>query len=493
MKRIPTLILFFATIKLVVQLLGNRNYGFHRDELLHLSVGEHLDWGFMEFPPGIAFLGKLSHVLFDASLMGTRLFPTIAGVLILILCCQMALALGGKYRSVLLAAMCILAFLPFYRNHTLFQPVAFDQLWWTLGFYLLIRYVNSEKPVFLLLTGLVLGLGLMTKYTMLVWAFGIFIGLLFPPTRKVFRSPWLYAGGILALVIWLPNLLWQWEHEFPLFRHLQALQTGQEGSSPQVDFMLNQLILPATFVVSVIGAGALLSWQKYRSLGVAALIIFFTLLMLGAKSYYVFAVYPVLFAAGSVKLEQWMMQKKMTWTYLLAASILVPFIPFIPQLTPILPIETFVKYEGLEPQNCRYELTSDYADMFGWEEQAQLVDSVYRSLSPEDQVSCVIWAENYGEAGAIKILGKSYGLPNPISRHGSFWNWGYGNPDASVWISLGNEFPAVNDVFEEVLLIKMIYHPYAIDEEHNIPLYLCRNPKVDIPKWWQEYKPYVFQ
>ena len=165
---------------------------------------------------------------------------------------------------------------------------------------------------------------------------------------------------------------------------------------------------------------------------------------------------------------------------------------FIPDLTPILPIEQFVKYADVEENNGRFELTSDYADMFGWEEQVKLVDSVYQSLPPNERNNCVLWAENYGEAGALKILGKKYDLPNPISRHGSFWSWGYGNKDADVWISLGNETPSVEYVFEEVELVKIITHKYAIDEENGIPLYICRKPKIDIEQWWADYEDHVF-
>jgi hypothetical protein len=188
MKKYIPIILVLSIIKLIVQWLGNRNYGFHRDELLHLSVSEHLDWGFMEFPPFIALIGKLSYWCFDYSLLGVRLFPTLAGIGILILCCLIAKELGGKSKAILLSGICILAFLPFYRNHTLFQPVAFDQLFWTLGFYFLVKFINSENKKFLFLLGLTLGLGLMNKYTMFVWAFGLFIGLFFLSERTTIQK-----------------------------------------------------------------------------------------------------------------------------------------------------------------------------------------------------------------------------------------------------------------------------------------------------------------
>ena len=166
----------------------------------------------------------------------------------------------------------------------------------------------------------------------------------------------------------------------------------------------------------------------------------------------------------------------------------------IPYGTPLLPIERFVKYAGLEKnEEGRIEgLTGDYADMFGWHEQVTLIDSLYRSLSPEEQTRCVIWAENYGEAGAVFILGKAYGLPTPISKHGSFWLWGPSDLPGDLVTSIGNETDAVQYFFNDVQLIQTIRHPYAIDEEHNIPLYLCREPKIRLRNYWPQWRDNIF-
>lgn len=493
MKKYAIVIAVLAIIKLIIQVLGNRNYGFHRDELLHLSVSEHLDWGFMEFPPFIGLLGKLSYWLFDYSLIGTRLFPTLAGLAILVLCCLMAKAMKGNLRSVLLAGICVLAFLPFYRNHTLFQPVAFDQLFWTLGFYFIIRFFNTENKNYLIFTGITLGIGLMNKYTILIWAFGLFIGLLFHQRARLFKDKWFYISGLLALFIFLPNIIWQVQHGVPFLSHLQELNESQLSTLDTFAFGLEQLNYPLTGLVSLIGLWGLFTQKTYRAIGIAAVVIFGTMWLLQSKPYYVFALYPVLFAAGAVQIEQWLDKQTPIWTYLIAALILLPSLSYIPHLTPLLPIERYVEYADLTEEDGRIvDLTGDYADMFGWEEKVQLVDSVYQSLSVSERATCVLWAENYGEAGALKILGKKYGLPNPISRHGSFWTWGYANKDATLWISLGNETGAVEYIFEEVELIKTIYHRYAIDEENGIPLYLCRKPKMDIAEWWKAYEPYIF-
>lgn len=494
MKTYLPIILILSIVKLIIQWFGNRNYGFHRDELLHLSVSEHLNWGFMEFPPLIGLIGKISYWLFDYSLLGVRLFPTLAGVGILILCCLIAKELGGKSKAILLSGICILAFLPFYRNHTLFQPVAFDQLFWTFGFYFIIKFINSQNKKFLILLGLTLGLGLMNKYTIIVWAFGVFIGLFFYQKGTLFKNKWLYISSMLSLLIFLPNIIWQAQNEFPLLSHLQALNDNQLDGVNPMDFGLEQLNFPFTLVIGLLGLIALIrdkNLSKYSVVGIATLVIFCTMWLLNSKAYYVFAIYPVLFASGAVKIES-LLSKKPIWVYVIATVTLVPSIYFIPKLTPILPIKNYVEYSQLEEENGRIELTGDYADMFGWEEQVKLVDSVYQSLNAKEKNNCVLWAENYGEAGALKILGKKFNLPNPISRHGSFWTWGYGKKNADVWISLGNEKTAVDYVFEDVELVKIITHKYAIGEENGIPLYICRKPKVDIEKWWKDYKDYIF-
>lgn len=494
MRKYASLILSLAGIKLLIQLWGNGRYGFHRDELLHLSAGEHLDWGFFEFPPFIAFIGFLADILFDHSLAGTRLFSALAGTFILIFSCLITIELGGKKKAVLLTGIAVLAFIPFYRNHTLLQPVAFDQLFWTMGFYFTVKSLKSLKPRDFLLLGLVAGFGLLNKYTMLIWGFGITVSLFFYNRAELFKSSWLYLSALVALIIFSPNILWQIQNGLPFFDHMAELSSSQLNDLQYADFVIGQLELIPTLLISMIGIGTLFfnhSLKKFRFLGIAFSVIFFIMFALKAKAYYFYAAYPMVFAAGAYQFEIWF-EKKPWLFYALSTSMLVLALPYIPKMTPILPIETFVTLYDIEKENGRYQLTGDYADMFGWQEQVQLVDSVYKSFPDSIRTETVTWAENYGEAGAVQILGDAYGLPNPISRHGSFWSWGYGNPDAKRWISLGNEPEAVHDAFNNCQLVKMIFHPYAIGEENGIPLYVCTDPKVDIPAWWAAYEEYVF-
>ncbi|MEO1712324.1 MAG: hypothetical protein AAFU60_03215 [Bacteroidota bacterium] len=322
------------------------------------------------------------------------------------------------------------------------------------------------------------------------WILGTGLGLLFYRKGTVFKRPAFYAAGLLAFVIWAPNIWWQWSNGWPVLGHLGELQASHLSEQTYQGFILDQLILPATLVTSLVGLWWLSRKAEYRWIAISVGCIFLLMLFLRAKSYYVYPIYPVLFAAGGVFFERWLRRHRPVWAYLLAASILLPFLYFIPHLTPVLPIDQYIAYLGQEAEDV--ELTSDYADMFGWPEQVALVDSIYQSLSAEEQANCTIWAENYGEAGAIQLLGKNYGLPAPISRHGSFWTWGYGNPDPLVWISVGNELPVLESVFQNIQIVRYIDHPFAVAEERGIPVAIGRGLKVDLPSWWASYEEHIF-
>ena len=496
MKKHVPVIVILVFVKLLIHLIGNPNYGFHRDELLHLSASEHLAWGYFEFPPFIAVIGKMAHFIFGYSVSGIRFFSTLAGIGILVICCSIAKELGGKRQAILLAGFSVLSFLPFYRNHLLFQPVAFDQFFWTLGFYFLVRYFNTKEAKFLVFLGITFGIGLMNKYTILVWGFGVFIGLLFYDKSRLFKNKWLYLSGIISVLIFLPNIIWQINHHFPFVLHLKKLKETQLDPSGPFDFVIEQIKHPFTFAISIIGLVAYFldpDLKKYKTFGVATVVIFGIMYVMEAKGYYFFAIYPILFAAGSVKAAK-LLDKNRKWIYGVAAILLLPAAAFLPFAIPVLPIQEYVNYSDSKIlKGGRVELQDDYADMFGWEEQVVLVDSLYQSVPQKEREHYMIWAENYGEAGAIEILGKKYHLPNPVCSNGSFWTWGTGNSDGRFCISIGNEKEAVDRVYDEVHLVKFIKHKYAIDEENNIPVYLCSKPKINLKEKWPLLEKYVFE
>jgi len=494
MKKLLPLILILCLVKLAIHLIGNGNYGFHRDELLHLSAGEHLARGYMEFPPFIAFMGKLATSVFGYSVSGVRFFVTLAGIGLLALTCAIAYELGGGKKAVLLVGICVLGFLPYFRNHLLFQPVGFEQFFWTLGFYCLLKFIKTKQAAWAIALGITAGLGLLTKYTMLIWGGGLVVGLLFFDKGRIFRDKWLYIAGIIAILILLPNIIWQWQHHFPIALHYQKLKEAQLSEISPAAFGKDQLKLPFTFIISLIGAVAFFINPKlkpYKALSVSVIFIFVTMWILQSKSYYFFAAYPVLFAAGSVQIEQWF-TKRPVWNYVVAAILILPVIPFVPDAIPVLPVEKYVAYKHLKPgDDGRVQLTSDYADMFGWNDMVQVTDSVYRSLPPADKEQAVILASNYGEAGAVFLLGKKYSLPEPVCSHGSFWLWGPGNKRGDVLISIGKSPDDMKQFFGEVTLVKKITHPYT-GEENNTSVCICRKPRISLQQVWPGLEKKVF-
>lgn len=497
-KKAWYLLAAFSLLKLAIHLISSRRYGFHRDELLHLSCSEHLAWGYMEFPPFIAFAGWLERCLFGDSLQAARILPALVGVALVWLAGLMAREMKGKLLATGLAAAGILGAYAYYRNHTLFQPVAFDQLFWTLGFYWSLRYLNTGHSRYLILLGATAGLGLLNKYTMVFWGAGLFLGLLASPQRSLLRQPQLWLAVGLAAIILLPNVIWQYRNGFPLIEHFSALQErhfdGSRGSFLYAQF---RAMNPWSFLLWTGGCAFLLLAPKtrpYKVIGWAYLAMLALFLLAKGKPYYLFGAYPVLFAAGGVALEHYLAPRWRWVGWFWVALLLMTGLRRSPFGTPLLPIGQFAAYAGLEKnEEGRLEgLAGDYADMFGWPEQVALVDSLYRSLTPVERERCVIWAENYGEAAAVKILGKAYGLPNPVCKHGSFWLWGPGEKDGEIAISLGNEEEDVQFFFEDARLVKMIQHPYAIGEEHNIPVYLCRKPRITLKEYWPEWRDNVF-
>jgi hypothetical protein len=496
------LVLALCVIKLLIHFFSNGQYGFHRDELLYLALGEHLDVGYMEVPPFIAVAAKVSRVLFGESLFAMRLFPAVAGVLVVWLACRFARELGGGRFAVLVAGLAVIVSPAFLRSDTLLQPVPFDQLWWMLAAYLVLRHLKTREPKYWLYAGLVMGIGLMTKDTMLFFGFGLAVALLATSERRQFLTVWPWAAGLIAFAIVLPNLIWQIRHDWPFIQHMQKLNEHQLSQVTPQQFMVGLFLicLPA-LPVWIAGLVYFFSerGKAFRLFGWMVVIIFIAMLALKAKSYYIAPVYPWLFAAGGVQLEAWL--KKQSWPKpVLVTMMSLLGVVLLPYGVPILPIETFVEYMRLVPITTarisytgRVEnLPSDYADMFGWEEEVQSIAKAYHALSPDEQQHCCILAADYGEAGAVDLYGKNYGLPHAISRHASYWLWPpTDDSKIEIVVAIGYAESSMKKYFEDVRQVDFLTPAYT-QEENETPVLLCRHPKISIVKIWPTLRQNVY-
>lgn len=426
-------ILLFVAIKIGLNLLAISHFGFQRDEFLHLALGDHLDWGFKEVPPFIALLAKISTSVFGDSVFATRIFSTIAGGLIIWFTGKIVVEFGGRKFAIALACLALIFSPAFAASDYLFQPVVFDQLWWVLTAYLLIKYLNTSEPKYMYLLGAVIGIGLLTKYTMAFFAGALLISLLLTKERTVLWNRRVLLAVLIALLIFLPNIVWQFRHHLPLFTHMKNLREQQLNYIKPPDFIKGQLLVNGMGVfIWLAGLVSLLfsaSLSRFRFIAFAYILTFVFLLYMNGKDYYLFGAYPMLFAAGGYSFEQWIKSRAFILRTVTVLIIILPNLLLLPLALPIFPLDKtlaafrFVhlapKWEDLK----EHPLTQDYADMFGWDEMGEKVAWAYSGLSRDQQKHTEIYADNYGEAGAVYHYGKKYHLPEVASLNSSFTLW----------------------------------------------------------------------
>ena len=470
-------------------------YEFHRDEFLYFAMGRHLQLWRMDFPPFIAILARTVRSTLGDSLPALRLAPALGGTALLLLTAACARTLGGGRGAQLLTVLAVFANPLFLRTASLFHPVVFDQLWWTLAFYGLLRIGQADEPRWWVLLGAAGGLGLLTKFSIGVPAVGIGLALVTSRHRGALATRWPWVGLAIALLIGSPSIVGQIRLDWPVLGQMSDLRTSQFVHVTVADFLAHQLLYgPATFL-GLVGVIALLrrhdlAWA--RPVGVATLASFLLVLVLGGKAYYVGPVYPVLCAAGAVTLERWSVPAARPVRWGLAALLTLYGVGILPVGVPLLPPEPMSRYAqwvfGGETLKTNWggveRLPQDYADMLGWRAQVDTVARVFRSLSPEDQRDAVIVGDNYGRAGALDFYGPRVGLPAPISTAGSFWFFGPGLKPGRVVIVVGDDREDLEKFFGDIQPAARFTHPWMVSEERDVTIWVCRQPRGTLQEAW---------
>jgi len=497
-------LIYPALVKLLLHFLTNSQYGYFRDELYYLDCGEHLDWGYVDQTPLIAVIAKATRVLLGESLFALRFFPAVAGALLVLLTGLIARELGGNRFAQMLAALCVLIAPSYLFMHTILTMNAFEPLFWMLCAYLTILIVKNRHSRLWLLLGLVAGIGLMNKHSMLFFGFALVVGLLLTPCRRMFLSPWIWLGGLVALAIFLPNVIWQIRHDFPTLELLRNVETSKNYLASPFEFIVGQIVLmhPATFPIWLAGLYFYLISEQgkpYRALGWTYMVLLVVFIVLHGKIYYLAPAYPMLFAAGGVAVENFVTLPHRLWLKPATISILlVSGIVTAPLALPVLPVETFIRYadflgvrEGVKTENHRMgRLPQHYADMFGWEQMAATVARVYAGLSPEEQAVCAVYVQNFGEAGAINFFGRAYHLPRAISGHQNYYLWGTRGYTGEITIVVGGKRKDHEKIFSRVEQVAVIANEYAMPYESNLPVYVGRGIKSPLNSIWPQVKHY---
>lgn len=489
--------------KLLIHLIASQNYGFHRDELLHLTVGKHLALGYMEFPPMIAWLSALIQNTLGNSLFAIRLLPALAGVFLLYLVYLLAKELTENKFGQFLAVLSAFISTVYFRDASLFQPNIFDQVFWALSFFFILKYIHTQQDKFLIYLGICVGLGILNKYNMLFFVLGLIIASLFTKYRTVYSktSTWKAIG--IAFLIILPNLIWQILHNFPIFRSIQAFRNSfnpDASTSPLGDFFMEQIILMNEFsflLVFTIIFFLLFSpkLQNYRVFGWMFIFLSLLMILILPDPNNMFAVYPIYFAFVGKVFALLLQGNFLIFRGVLVSVPLAWGLFLMPTATPVLNVEQFISYTGIQvnTKTDRVILPNTYANMFGWEEQVSELAKIYhQSFSIEEKKHCVVWTQNYGEASAILYYRDKHKLPKPICKQGSFWLWGSGDNDAQIALCIGLEKPFLQNFYNEVQEIKRLKFPYVIQEEYNIPIMICFDPKISLVDFWKNFEKGVF-
>jgi Dolichyl-phosphate-mannose-protein mannosyltransferase len=495
------LIWAIALAKLLFHIYFNNRYGYFRDEFDYMSCGDHLQWGYVDQPPLIPFLTHISRSILGDSLRAIRFIPALASSLLLVQTAAIARELGGRRFALLLSAICALISLQYLSNGSLLGTNSLEPNLWMGCAYFAILAIKRDNPRYWLWFGVIAGFGLEEKYTIALFGLGIVVGLLLTAQRRVFLNKWIWLGGLAAFLIFLPNLFWNMHYDWPFAQLLHGIRgEGRDVVLGPLGYFLQQLLLenPFTAPIWITGVFALLfstALKPYRLLGWAYLICYAVLFVLHGKNYYLSPVYPMLMAAGAVVIEsaingpehaprhlQWL--KPAVVILLLAnGAYLAPIV--IPVFSPdrflvyvrYLPI----KLPVMEHAHARAALPQWYSDQFGWKEIADEAVVAWNRIPPEERGSdpsqaCGIFAQDYGQAGAIDFFDRKLGLPPALSGDRTYWLWGPHGYSGNCLIVLSDSRGRLERLFEQVEYVgTSADNPWAL--ESQISFHICRKPK----------------
>jgi hypothetical protein len=486
-----------ALLHFLLHILAGPGYGMFRDEFYYIECARHLDWGYVDHPPfSIAVLAG-SIAVFGDSVQAIRLIPALLGVLLIVLVWFMTGDLGGGLAAKTIAAMAA-AVAPELLGLTGFYSMnAFDVLFWAMGYAVLIQILKTGDEKLWLWLGAVAGIGLLNKISMLFFLFSLVVSLLLTAGLKRFRNKMIWIGGAIALMLFLPYVLWQIPKHWPTLQFMANAQKYKIADLSPPSFIMSSVLSmhPLNVLIWLPGLGFLLfapRMRTYRILGFVFLITLAVLLIQKSKPYYLASAYSVLFAAGGVSVEWMTRNRRLHWLRFAAVILLiVGGAATVPFAVPVLPVNRFIAYQkaaGIHPaheENNRLgELPQFYADCFGWENMARTVSGVYRNLTPEQKADCAVFGRNYGEAGAVNYFRSKYELPQAISEHNNCYFWGPGKATGRTIIAIGINPEEWKKEYESVTLAGTVVSPYAMPYETNLPVYVCLGLKIPIQRAW---------
>jgi hypothetical protein len=502
-RNLTNLTWLLALIKFVLPfLIQSSAYGPHRDEFLYLAEARHMAWGYYEVPPLLSVFGWLINLM-GGSLFWIKFWPSLFGAFTYILVGRLILSFGGRWFAL------VLGFMPFVLGyfvhvHFMLQPNFLEMFFWTLMAYGLVQYVHSGKNRNLYIAGIALGFGLLSKYSVAFFAFGLLAGLLLTKERKIFLNKHFYFAILIGIGIFMPNLIWEWQHGFPFLEQMKELKEQQLQNVSQSTFLTDQLLfnLPCifTWVSGLLWVSFSAAGKPYRFIGWAVLIAIAIIVAGHGKGYYGMSAYPLLFGFGAVCLEQWTAGKLFYFRYSMVIFGLIVGLYLDTITLPFLPPKQLAAYYSANPvfrkmgflrweDQKDHPLPQDFADMLSWKEMTAKVAKVYNSLDSSEKSNTIIDCDNYGEAGAVDYFGPQFHLTPVMGHSASYLFW---TPldfyKKDVFIITTDYRAEIHESFikefKYAALADSITNPYA--REYGSYIILLKYPSQKFRKVWKD-------
>jgi hypothetical protein len=489
--------------KLLFHVYFNNRYGYFRDEFNYMSCGDHPAWGYVDQPPLIPLLIHFWRAVLGDSLRSIRFIPALASSLLVVQTAVITRELGGKAFALLLSAVSVVIVPQYLSNGSLLGTNCLEPNLWMGCAYFVILAIKRNDPRYWVWFGVVAGSGMEEKYSIALFAFSIVVGLILTEQRRIFLNKWIWLGGLAAVLVFLPNLLWNMHYHWPFLELMRNIRgEGRDVVLPAGQYFFQQTLLvhPLTAPIWITGLLAFFfssRLKQYRVLGWSYLTCYMALFVLHGKNYYLAPSYPMLLAAGSVIIESALDHPRRAWLKPAIVLLLLASGAYLaPVVIPVFSPDKFIAYTHylpfklphMEHSHERAVLPQWYADQFGWEEIVAETAQAWNRLSPEERRDCGIFAQDYGQAGAIDFLGRRYGLPPALSGHQSWFLWGPRGYSGNCLIVLDDKREALERLWTHVEYVgTSADNSYALEKQ--IPVFLCKGSKFGmLAELWPKVK-----
>jgi hypothetical protein len=484
------IVVLIALARFVLLMYFNNRYGYFRDEFDYMACGDHLAWGYVDQPSLVPFLIRICRAVLGDSLRSVRFLPAVFSSITVVQTAVLAREFGGGRFALMLGALAYVISPQFLSNGSLLTTNCLEPLLWTACLYFAVLAIRHEDPRYWLWFGVVAGIGMNEKYSISVLGFGVVVGLLLTRERRFLADRWIWLGGLAAFVLFLPNLMWNVANHFPFVQLMHNIKaSGRDVVLSPWQYFAQQMLLlnPFTAPIWITGGIALLvsvRFKAYRMIGWCYLACFIVFVALHGKNYYLSPIYPALLAAGAVVIDGALQRSGQGW---LKPAIVVVLLAggavLAPIVIPMLPPDQFLVYLSKIPIKAprsehsheHAQLPQHYADQFGWEEMVAEVNVAWQRIPLEERPGCGIFAQDYGQAGAIDFLGRRYGLPPALSGHQTYFLWGPRGYSGNCLIVLDDRKDRLEKHFESVEYVGESDNPYAL--ERHIPVFIVKRAK----------------